>query len=334
MFPELEAAYKRSIEAGLKPEGNNIFSFWSRKLKPNSFRRDRVISTILDITVGYEMGESYLDRLSDEELKRLVQNIQIVQARERHLWDSWQFRQKPDGWQTTDPNSHDPDNFRYIVHALNVGSDMIKSLQTGNPEALNYFLQRKGISCSLIDEVHRDTFMHSNGLARGHGLILDVPQENIVAVHYADMGKYSPMPYLDLSDNEIEEILQPYVDLKKQHPDAQSFFAKTGCYYNEVVVSRAKVAGVFLKSDPFLNLPLDEVYSRLGLESLRAVHQFQRWGLALDNESDIIGSQPLSGDLFYAKRFAGSRLQEAQEIARLLNIPLVLIPAPNYSISH
>lgn len=150
------------------------------------------------------------------------------------------------GWEMTDPRHHNPDSFRYIVHALADEEDLTESnasdhyragLETGleveepvdprvDPAG---FLGRKYISCSLIDQDHQDT----SGMT---GVILAVPRENILQASGHDMGvtyndqvyRLDADPHLPSPDEVLEQTLPGD--------------------YNEVLISgegKAKFAGAF-----------------------------------------------------------------------------------------
>ncbi len=73
---------------------------------------------------------------------------------------------------------HDPENFRYLVWVPREGL-IDQKIQ----EMINAIPHRPSISMSLVDQIHRGTFL---GLETG--FILRVPSENIFASSTIDMG--------------------------------------------------------------------------------------------------------------------------------------------------
>jgi len=148
-------------------------------------------------------------------------------------------------WEMTDPKHHNPEKFRYIVHALSDDEDLDFSLamehyrgglDSGfpiehpidprvNPKE---FLQKKYLSCSLIDQDHQDT----TGMT---GLILAVPKENILRAHPMDLGTtYN------------EEVFN--LDSDPDLPDAQDILEQTmPSYYNEVLITNTSKTGKKIK---------------------------------------------------------------------------------------
>lgn len=77
----------------------------------------------------------YLTRiLTPIELTNYLQNIQSSVEREERLLREYPDKEKPVGWQTSDPKKHNPENFRYIVHTIiNRRNDYVTSLK-GEPQ--------------------------------------------------------------------------------------------------------------------------------------------------------------------------------------------------------
>lgn len=102
----------------------------------------------------------------------------------------------------TDPLHHNDARFRYIVHALRLNevpdpnntspwTSANSILADPNAKLRNWF----AISCSLIDQAHRQTF-------KGCGLILRVPVENILTTHTGDLG----------FPNQVGAVLPPWAN--------------------------------------------------------------------------------------------------------------------------
>lgn len=162
-------------------------------------------------------------------------------------------------WKMTDPNHHDPDNFRYIVHSLSEDEELTESMGYGgyvaateegikaekpvNPlDHPEEFMQKKFISASLIDQSH----IYTSGTV---GLILTVPYSNILSATPDDMGS---------DHSEITEELIDFNGTKLPSPD--QILDGTSGEWNEVLI-RGKIAngktigigGVFIikpESDP------------------------------------------------------------------------------------
>lgn len=95
------------------------------------------------------------------------------------------YIQKPWGG-VTDPQKHNPANFRYLVH-LDSGRSV------GNPEddIWEYVLENPhllktmpSISTSLVDQDHALLYQ---GTPSTHGFILEVPPSSVIAAHSMDM---------------------------------------------------------------------------------------------------------------------------------------------------
>lgn len=166
----------------------------------------------------------------------------------------------------TDPSEHDPKEFRYLVHALNPYAIM-SALQAGiinddlgvvvedswgdqsislyeDPEKV---AARISLSASLIDQDHVGTW----GKA---GLILEVPNTNIVHVSESDAGT---------NNSNLPELLAMATELGDADPDA--LLARTApSSYNEVVAvadvdgNAVQLKGFFYKTTGS-GRPTDEV---------------------------------------------------------------------------
>lgn len=267
--------------------------------------------------------------LTQAELTNYLQNIQPVVEREERLVREYPSKEKPTGWQTTDPKKHDPENFRYIVHTIiNTSNDYVASLR-GEPENkpltrqytdLKGFLERPFTSCTLVDEIHRGTYLQNR---IPHGFILEVPEKNIVAINPNDMGK----PWDEQDEQKFQSRHQLDIDLRKRTPSAQDFLnAGVSEYYNEIVVNgigpagrKINISGIFFIVDPFLELPFYELYTRLPSNLGRKVEELRKKKFT---EEDIDKMLPELQGVSRMKR----QYQQAKDLAELLKVPIVHIP--------
>lgn len=111
---------------------------------------------------------------------------------------------QPHPWgETTDPSVHDPENFRYLVHAINPFSSMnamritlldardgITYDESWGDQKISMYdepervAERVSLSMSLIDQEHTATW-------GGAGLIIEAPEENIVLTSETDAGSHN-----------------------------------------------------------------------------------------------------------------------------------------------
>lgn len=175
--------------------------------------------------------------------------------------------------QTTDPCRHNPDNFRYLVHAFNpharLGALVIQ-LVTQDEEAvtdgqgdqsINVFKEpervdeRVSLSMSLIDQDHTATW-------GGAGIIVAAPESSVVLTSPTDAGV--PNSHRDhlIAKGQSMGILSPDEILERSSPGM----------YNEIVAlgqSGLKAVGFFYKVNSRKN-PIDaglaESIHRLGCE--------------------------------------------------------------------
>lgn len=275
----------------------------------------------------------FRDFLTPEEERQYLELIPSVVEREERLQAEYPSKIKPPGWQMTHPLTHDPDNFRYIVHTIiNTKNDYVASLR-GEPRReyptrewtdLGGFLSRNMTSCTLVDELHRGTYVQDQV---PHGFILDVPEENIVAIHPFDMGK----PW-DIQDkHEGEQALKGGITRKNNTASAQEFFDNgVHSLYNEIVVDgigpkrrQISISGVFLIVDPILEIPLYEFDIRLSRRRQKEVAELLRQGY---REKHVVPER------WYINRMK-ERYQQAKDLAQLLAVPIIHIPAnlgPNW----
>lgn len=264
------------------------------------------------------------NNLSETQKRLYVRNLPVVDARERQWRVDYAQKVKPEGWETTDPLNHDPNNYRYIVHDVYYDNDFVSTLKGGSPRVfytniaptrkysvtVDEFLSRMHISCSMIDEIHRGTYTDLNvGPDTYHGFILEVPEENIVEVWPHDMGKGQ------FSENDEIKPLNPFaIDLFHNTPSAQEFMRMSReHYYNEVVVNgvgpsgkRIKIAGIYLLTHPILGIPLYEV------EIARAKRIIGKYKDAEGWQEEVEQLEP--------------KYRQALDLAYLLRIPIVHIP--------
>ena len=156
----------------------------------------------------------------------------------QHHDSSFEYESIPTSWGgTTDPRFHDPEKFRYLVHALRpygnppqalaslyVGLDEIEYSQQFGDQKINLIEQpeqvanRVSLSMSLIDENHTRTFHDA-------GLIITAPPENIMVTSGVDAGTQNS----SISDLQARKAASPILD-------GDSLLAATGDFnYNEVV---------------------------------------------------------------------------------------------------
>ena len=155
----------------------------------------------------------------------------------------------------TDPGHHNPNSFRYIVHALKdnmsrviqkiagsqsrVGTDNVIDLLS-NPEKIS---QKPFISTSLIDQDRSATFAPS-------GFILAVPPANIIETSPTDLGSN-----LWRGHNDVQDA----IDKRSLTTTPKDLLAETSrVEYNEVVVTGThpqtsnpvRIAATFYKVSP------------------------------------------------------------------------------------
>src|SRR4051812_44567387 len=89
----------------------------------------------------------------------------------------------------TDPNSHDPRNFRYLLH-LDSGRPVDPSDVTPNAQR-DYFLHNTDaihgaghLSASLVDQDHTLLWQFTTSI---HGFVLEVPPSSVLATAPRDM---------------------------------------------------------------------------------------------------------------------------------------------------
>jgi len=274
--------------------------------------------------------------LTTEEKSKYLELYPRALERENRLLTEYAGKLKPPGWQTTHPQNHDADNFRYIVHTIvnTNDNDYVASLNGATEKrdrtrvwtSLEGFLKRELISTSLVDEVHRGTYYQREFIF--HGFVFSVPEVNIIAVARGDMLK----PSFDFANGEQlhnRQEIEKHSGVKagielRQNTTAQSFLDKgVNPNYNEVVIDgvgptgeQIRVEGVFMIVDPVLGIPLYELYSRL---SKNPQDIYRR--LVSPVFSPALGDEVRWDVLRMRKRF-----QEATDLAKLLKVPHVPIP--------
>lgn len=271
--------------------------------------------------------------LTRAEIEKYQELLPQALERERRLQAEYPTKEKPSGWQTTDPQNHNPDNFCYIVHTIvNTGdNDYIASLRGKSEknyrlrtwQSLDGFLARELTSCTLIDEVHRGTYSQRSMF---HGFILNVPEGNIVAIHPGDMIK--PMETgskgaYHHSREEAEKMIQESIDRKKNTPSAQDFFNNgINPHYNEIVIDgigpdgkQISIGGIFLITDPVLGIPMYKLYTRINLNPREIYRRFI---------ASNYGFEVVRWNIPEMRK----RYQEVKNLAQLLHVPIIQIPAP------
>lgn len=331
MFLELEQAYNNSIGAGIKPSRYSWIPSWLRS-KP--LDREGKVASLPDNLRRFAPRSALSKMLSDKEFMQYVNNIPTVIAREIDLRDTYDLRPKPEGWRTTDPRHHDPNNFRYLVHCYSDDGAIADQLRLGNTQELNDFLSKMALSCSMLDELVTRPYKDDVIM---HGFILDAPEDKIIAIDYADMGKSHRLRHdPGISEQDINKELAREIDLRRRTPQAQTFMREChqgGVFYNEVVVNGGddlKVVGVYLLTDPFLDKSLYEIYSRLTVEEMEQLQRLH--GISLNDYSELsLYGEPLRGGMWETTRNIQGYV-EAQDLARILDVPLV--PIRNFIYDH
>ncbi len=239
---------------------NNVKKiFWGGKLSDKKIL-NLVITTNPDIPYKEHLKRFFNINEDDSSVKELEENYKNESARVKEVLEQYETIEKLPGWKTTDPNHHDPSNFRYFVHTVNPIS-ITQQLQKAalredefneNDSNLNIdvleepekFVQRKFVSTSIIDQAHY-------ALYANYGVILGVPEDNIiqadsetmVTVH-SDQSKY-----------------------EKQESSAQKILENTHFkYYNEVVINgknpktgeQIQIIGGIIVTDPFTKKPINQ----------------------------------------------------------------------------
>ena len=175
--------------------------------------------------------------------------------------------------QTTDPCRHNPDDFRYLVHAFNpharlgtlfiqlVTQDEVAATDEVGDQSINVFKEpervdeRVSLSMSLIDQDHTATW-------GGAGIIMAAPESSVVLTSPTDAG--APNSHRDrlITQGRSRGILSPDEILERSSP----------IMHNEIVAlgqSGLKAVGFFYKVNSRKN-PIDaglaESIHRLGCE--------------------------------------------------------------------
>jgi hypothetical protein len=144
----------------------------------------------------------------------------------------------------TDPTQHDPENFRYLVHAINplavhtmpladmqFGQHIISSAATGDQRISMYneperVGERVSLSMSLIDSGHTATWGNA-------GLIIEAPKANIAITSPIDAGILN-------ADHELLSAMANAGNIM----DGDELLERTSVYeHNEIVAVCARGAG-------------------------------------------------------------------------------------------
>ena len=155
--------------------------------------------------------------------------------------------------QTTDPCRHNPDNFRYLVHAFNpharLGALVIQSVMQdegavadeAGDQSIDVFKEperideRVSLSMSLIDQDHTATW-------GGTGIIMAVPESSVVLTSPTDAGALNSYRDRLIAQGQSRGILSPDEILERSSP----------IEHNEIVAlgqSGLKAIGFFYKVD-------------------------------------------------------------------------------------
>lgn len=195
--------------------------------------------------------------------KAIAREYRLQGSKKRELVLQEQYNPNElSGWTTSDPSRHNPENFRYIIHAVTDEArsmqlaiarlgmmregEAIEEIQRGNvfddPET---FVKRHFISASVIDQVHRGTWGNV-------GVILEVPQGNIIQAANQDIGSIPNERLLQTGDR-----VENAADILMQTPTTS---------YNEVIIAghnpdtgdTSKIKGVFVVIDVRTGEPKDK----------------------------------------------------------------------------
>ncbi|MEM0095007.1 MAG: hypothetical protein QXX74_03730 [Candidatus Micrarchaeaceae archaeon] len=203
----------------------------------------------------------------NEDDERLLANLKSAQERDKEIKRKYKTKVKLPAYETTDPNEYNPNDFRFIVHALSIDRNgptqqalvnaiagawgtKVENDNFSNPlEHPEEFVKRTHISCSVIDEVHTGTW-------REGGFILKVPKTNILRAAPDDLGSIA------LKDDNGD----PYI------PSLQEILERTSPYvYNEIVVkgidkksgNQIEIAGAFIIIDPITGKAINKTLENL-----------------------------------------------------------------------
>ncbi len=157
-------------------------------------------------------------------------------------------------WDMTDPATHNPKDFRYIVHALS-SSTWAKSFESeeakqqftegyaGNPLAQpEEFAAKTYISCSVINQNHTSTWSPA-------GLILDVPPSNIRSAWKEDGTTFVKANGADDYDTNLPDATEV---LKNSAKDMWNEVLI--CGKHEVTGNAIHIAGGFVVKSPATNM--------------------------------------------------------------------------------
>lgn len=194
--------------------------------------------------------------------------------------------------ETTDPNKHDPENFRYVVHAINPWAGVaqasielaelmhnpryIPSKQHGDQtidlaEEPQRVADRISLSMSLIDQDHMSTWGST-------GLILDVPEENVLLTspHNLYVSNSNIASIRERSLREPKYDAQTIIDLTEPNPQGSHDKINEIVAYPRTKSGEIAVKGFFSKTtylgiplDPHLHEKLENHSERLGLPFLK-----------------------------------------------------------------
>lgn len=157
--------------------------------------------------------------------------------------------EKPKNWgDTTNPQAHDPGNFRYLVHLVTGGAgpnfsvhslphplDLLKP--ASDSQSVDSIKRLERISTTLIDPTHTATFVVGRW-----GYIVEADPDEVIATSSRDIGADAFL----LSEHELREkygVLPPEEILDRSE----------AYHHNEVLVrgGRVNVAGVFYLNSEF-----------------------------------------------------------------------------------
>lgn len=157
--------------------------------------------------------------------------------------------------ETTDPDQHNPDNFRYLVHAFNPFSLFNAIYTSKETDASNDEVRRQSIDLRIrpedIDErVSVSMSLIENGRTATYGsggIIVQAPESSIVLTSPTDAGAINSNKERLVAQGQSRGLLSPDQLLERGSPRT----------YNEVVAlgrSGLRAVGFFYKVDSRKNL--------------------------------------------------------------------------------
>lgn len=181
-----------------------------------------------------------------------------------------ELEQQPQLWGgTTDPTSHDPTNFRYLVYAINpfakLNALQITSLdrkdgitydKSWGDQSISMYdepervADRVSLSMSLIDQDHTETWGNA-------GLIVEAPEDNVIITETKDAGSHNNNLDFLTAQAQKRYVMDGDTLINSSYPES----------YNEVVAvanrdgKQLRLKGFFYKTTS-TGEPLDDTITR------------------------------------------------------------------------